>query len=86
MADSVKDMLQSYADGKIEFDAMLSDLGSRQYSGKQPAQDVVEAYARAEEVPDDNDSFWIDSAADRKLITRSQRDQLSKAYAKAPPG
>lgn len=84
MAPTVKDLMQSYADGKVEFDAVLSDLAGRDCTGQQPASDVVEMYDRAEEIPGDDDSFWIDSAADRQIITRSQRDQLAKAYAKAP--
>lgn len=78
----VPQSLRDLRSGRLTFDGLVQQFQSATFTVRQPTEGGWgKVYARAEELPDDNDvPEQLASAAFRKLITRDQREELLSIY------
>lgn len=77
---SVRESLKEYEQGAITFEQLATALASHEYLGVEPEpQNWGEVYGRAEEMPDDDSFFWVESAEDLGILTTEQVEQIVSA-------
>ena len=83
---TVRALIEHYEHGDIDFSTLVAGLVSR--GRTRPEKDVepadwAEVYRRAEEMPDDDDLFWISVAEDLGSLTLQQAEQVFTAIERA---
>ena len=73
---SVEKMLTSYHSGTVTFDDLLADFRTRSWTTRSANPTLEEMYARAEEYPGPDDTYWLNSAASTGQITPDEYHQL----------
>jgi len=80
--DAVRALIDRYERGVLDFESLVADVMHRWRAREGTERGVVgwpEVYRRCEEVPDDDDVFWVSMAEDRGSLTVEQSDQLFTA-------
>lgn len=55
--------------GELSVDEVAEKFTLLDWRPDPPATTIAESYRRAEDMPDDNDIFWIDAAFTQSVIT-----------------
>lgn len=79
---SVKDLLDQYRQGQIEYMQLVEQLASFDYSDPtidQSATSWAETYDRGEQEPDDDSFFWVEAAVDDGTLSPDQVDEIIDA-------
>jgi len=85
-AASIRFLVGEYDNGGVDFSTLLEGLVARWRDRPEkrvePA-DWAEVHRRAEEIPDDDELFWISVAEDRGTLTIEQAEQIFTAIESA---
>jgi len=81
---TVRELLKQFEDKLIRFPTLVTQVADiaipKPVGG---ARDWATIYQRAEDMPDENSVFWIDSAEDMGILTTQQVERIYKAIARA---
>ncbi|MFY9917151.1 MAG: hypothetical protein WAL26_01965 [Mycobacterium sp.] len=79
--NTVRGFMEQYEHGTIDFPTLMSMIASHPIPEKDdgPHLGWAEVYQRAEEMPDDDDPFWITVAADLGILTEEREERLLAA-------
>ena len=65
--------------GELSVDEVAEKFTLLDWRPDPPATTIAESYRRAEDMPDDNDIFWIDAAFTQSVITYEDCKELTDA-------
>ncbi len=79
---TVRSLMESFERGEIDFPTLLSAMTEHVCAEGPPRpKDWGEVWDRAEEMPDDDDPFWIRLAGDIGILDEEQEEQIYAALA-----
>lgn len=73
---TLREVMEHLAANEITLEQVAEHLRQHPPEVHQPASSLLEAYERAEDMPSDNDTFWIDCAYDQRVIDDERYDHL----------
>jgi hypothetical protein len=76
---TVREQMEALRRGEVTLDDVTRWLREHGATVHTPAKDFAEVYQRAEEMPGDDDTFWIDSAFDQRVIDHADYRRLFDA-------
>ncbi|QFS89942.1 hypothetical protein FIV07_04235 [Mycobacterium sp. THAF192] len=80
--DAVRALIDRYERGVLDFESLAFGVLQRwqhRYDVEQTPAEWPDVYRRCEEVPDDDDVFWVSVAEDRGSLTDGQTEELFTA-------
>lgn len=77
--DTVRGLMAALGAEEIQLNEVVDRLRKISWEPRPRSKDLVESYRRAEEMPKDNDTFWIDCAHTQHVIKYDVYTQLIQA-------
>jgi hypothetical protein len=76
---TVRELMGQLTAGEITVEELVDQFRRHPPEVRVPPQSLQEAYEHAEDMPGDNETFWIDAAYHQHVIDDSQYDRLFDA-------